>query len=420
MGDVQEFRDAVAELEIRREAVLDYVRNMNNWLCVHATRSMPSKSKDGGLYIQSTAMATGFEKYPRSTVHFTLNHVVGSHGYGNWDATPFVLLAPYNSLVKLNDNPAEVSATDTYWSVDPDVGFRLPENTYIVKPSNDVLFHIGENIATYKTDNFTDEEIKQIESMMTSYDLYEYEKYKNADFMDYEIEQILMYAPDVVKKMYAGSKDKKAFLRGMYEESKYEILTKYLRNVVVSLAMDKIGYQYVSCGDACEKSVEIAKVAHDSGLNANASNKGHSNSIYCALEEVYGGLRVMFEGGICNDGLYGQKNVDGLYNELVKMQKGFYVNEIIDSIISDKSIDFYGLYLRRFKLETVLRNMIIGTIAEFDEKLDKTLRKNSEKLSKKYVDWLNQIKQWSGYSDLVVKLKGLKNQMCLMSDGRGF
>ena len=86
-----------------------------------------------------------------------MNHVVGSHGYGNWDATPFVLLAPYNSLVKLNDNPAEVSATDTYWSVDPDVGFRLPENTYIVKPSNDVLFHIGENIATYKTDNFTDE-----------------------------------------------------------------------------------------------------------------------------------------------------------------------------------------------------------------------------------------------------------------------
>ena len=434
MGNVQEFRDAIAEIEskkeergadsleriLQREKGLDYVRDMNNWLCVHATRYLPIKSQDGGMYIPTTAMATGFEKWPRSTVHFTLNHVVASHGYGSWDDTPFIVLVPYGSVVKLNDNPAEVAATDTYWSVDPDVGLRLPENTYIIKPSNDALFSIGENGATYKTDNFTDEEIAQIESMMNPYDRQMYDKYKNADFSDAAIEDMLLYSSDIVKKMYAGSRDKKAFLRGMFEESKYEILTKYLRNAVVEMAMNKIGYQYVRCGDACEKSVAIAQTARENGLDANESNKGHGYSVYAAMEEVHGDLNHKFNGGILYDGLYNHKNVDALYNELVKMQKGFYIDKIIDSLINNKPIDIYELYLRRFKQELEWRKIKVKTIAEFDKNLEKTLRRNADALSKKHIQWLNQIKQWPGYDNLIIKLKALRSPAQFIEAERDF
>ncbi len=434
MGGVKEFRDAITEIKSKKqsrtlsswelaeqeERELDYVRNMDNWLCVHATRYLPLKSKDGGMYIPTTAMATGFEKHPRCTVHFTLNHVVGSHGYGNWDSVPYVMFVPYKDVVKLNQNPAEVSATDTYWSVDPDVGLRLPENVYVVKPANDTLYSIGENGATYKTDNFTDEEIQQIESMMTPYDKLEYEKYKNADFPDWEIENVLMCAPEIVKKSYDSSKDKKAFLRGMYEESKFEILTKYLRDAVVKLAMSKIGYEYVPYVDACYRSVEVAKVARESGLSANASDKGHGNSLFHSMEEVYTDLASRFEGGILCDGLFAQKNIDDLYNEILRSKGVSYVVEIIDSIVNDKPIDIYGLYVRRFNLEKEWRPSIKAkTIAEYDKNLDKTLRKNAECLSKRYMQWLGQIKQWPGYDELVAKLKQAKTQMQIVDMGRG-
>lgn len=435
MGNVKDFRDAITEIESRNqprgfsswelreqeERELDYVRNMDNWLCVHATRYLPIKSEDGGMYIPTTAMATGFEKYPRCTVHFTLNHVVGSHGYGNWDTVPYVILAPYKSVVELNQNPAEVSATDMYWSVNPDVGLKLPENMYIVKPSNDSLYSIGENGATYKTDNFTDEEIQQIESMMTPYDRREYEKYKNADFADWEIEDILMYAPEIVKKSYNSSKDKKAFLRGMYEESKFEILTKYLRDAVVKLAMNKMGYEYVPYTDACRRSVEVAKVAYESGLRANASNKGHGNSVYHSMEEVYSALSARFEGGLLSDGLFVLQNTDDLYNEILKFKDASYTIDIIDSIINDKPLDIYKLYVQRFELDkTWLKSIKAKTIAEFDKNLDKTLCKNAELVSKRYTQWLGQIKQLPGYAEFVAKLKQLRAQMQIVDMGREY
>lgn len=438
MGNVKDFRDAITEIESRNqprgfsswelreqeERELDYVRNMDNWLCVHATQYLPLKSGDGDMYIPTTAMATGFEKHPRNTVHFTFNHVVGSHGYGNWDTVPYVILAPYKSVVELNQNPAEVSSTDTYWSVDPDVGLRLPRDTYIVKPDNSVLFSIGEHVATYKTDNFTDKEIQQIESMLSPMDKKKYEKYKNADFADYEIygfNGILELLPDVGKKMYAASKDKKAFLRGMYEEAKFEILSKFLRDAVVKLAMNKMGYEYVPYTDACRRSVEVAKVAYESGLSANASNKGHFNSIYSAIEGVYKSLYCAFEGGLFNEGLYNQQNINDLYNEILSAREEVYSDMYLDSIINNQPIDFYSLYVKRFEHEAsgMYSMTKAKTIAEFDVNLDKTVRRNVDKLTARYKQWLAQIKKWPGYDEFIVKLKKLKRQNRVVDMGRG-
>lgn len=433
MSKAEEFRNAIDALSakaggdldrrIQQEQVLDYVRNMDNWLCVHATRYLPLKSGDGDMYIPTTAMATNFEEHPRNTVHFTFNHVVAAHTEGNWDTVPYVILAPYKSVVELNQNPAEVSPTDTYWSVDPDVGLRLPRDAYIVKPDNSVLFSIGEHGATYKTDNFTDKEIQQIESMLSPKDKETYEKYKNADFADDEIYGsygILEILPDVGKKMYAASKDKKAFLRGLYEEAKFEILSTFLRDAVVKLAMDKMGYEYVHYGDACPRSVVVAEVAEANGLNANASDKGHFNSMYWEIEDVYKSLDRVVEGEFSNDGLYNQQNTNDLYNEILSVRKKEYGDIFLDSIINNQPIDFYSLYVERFELMAsgVYPLTKAKTIAEFDANLDKTVRRNVDKLTARYKQWLAQIAKWPGYDEFIVKLKKLKRQNRVVDMGR--
>ena len=161
---------------------MDYMADMSHWCAVHVTKYMPKHHNDGTMYIPTTAMATDFDA-PRSTVHVTLNHVVTSHMMGSWNDMPIVVLAPYNDVTEKNGNPAEVAGTDTYWSLNPDAGLILPENTYIVQPKNDgPLYQIGEHGATYKRDNYTEEEVERIEYWLNPYDLERYTKYKNGDF----------------------------------------------------------------------------------------------------------------------------------------------------------------------------------------------------------------------------------------------
>ena len=87
----------------------------------------------------------------------------------------------------------------------------------------------------------------------------------------------------------------------MYEEAKFEILSTFLRDAVVKLAMDKMGYEYVPYRDACPCSVVVAKVAQEYGLNATPTNKGHFNSMYLEIEDVYNSLYCKVEGWLSND-----------------------------------------------------------------------------------------------------------------------
>ena len=206
MDKIEAFKHAVRNLNHFDGE--DYVSNPKNWCIVHATQYMPLKHKDGSMYIPSTAMATNFE-IPRSTVHTTFNHVVKSHIMGSWDDTPIVILAPYTDVVEKNGKPTQIAAVDTYWSVNPEHGFVLPKTAYVVKPSNDVLFNIGEHGATYKRDNYTEEEIQTILGLLTPEDRIKYEKYKNADLEDYEIQQEFL-VDKRVQKMYESEKNKKA------------------------------------------------------------------------------------------------------------------------------------------------------------------------------------------------------------------
>ena len=211
MTKSDKFRAAIEKLQ---DVDIDpeYMADMNNWCVVHVTRYLPFKNIDGSLFIPSTGKATDF-RFMRSTVHVTLNHTVQENNGGSWDDTPIVVLAPYTDVVKKNGNPVHVGGLDTFWSVSPDTGLFLPKTAYVVQPDNyGPLYKIGKDGATYKRDNYTEEEIAIIESMLEPEAKEKYMKYKNGDISEQDVEH-LGSIDKRVRKMYESAKDKKAFLR---------------------------------------------------------------------------------------------------------------------------------------------------------------------------------------------------------------
>ncbi len=454
MDKIEIFKQAVRNLS--DYVGTDYAAKPENWCVVHATKYMPLRHKDGTMYIPSTAMATNFD-VPRTTVHTTFNHVVTSHMMGSWDDMPIVVMAPYTDVAKENGNPAQISAVDTYWSVNPKRGLVLPDNAYIVQPSNDVLFSVNEHGATYKRDNYTDEEVKMILEMLNPEERETFEKYEKGDFKDYEIEHEF-YIDNRVKKMYESAKDKQAFLRGLFEENRFDILSHYLRNTVVRLAMKKIGfYKIQGIYDGSYTSTIIKDAATKMGIQATASNKGHSNSIYAEMEDFWGRIKTVFNGGFDEYGVINAPDFKSLLGYISSHSENRIIQEIVKSLTENKPLDFIDLYEKHFISEInqhiswaglytqTLQNELldierydiseqekdqrraevyqkqqenaeylkelnaIKKISDFDANLSEVLYKNAEILSAEYETRRKNLMSRPGYDDFIQKLQDQYN-----------
>lgn len=263
-----------------KENAYEIMDNPENWVFVHATNYEPKNNEKGEMYIPPTAMVTDL---PRASVHGKLNAVVGANSAGSWDKAPFVVLAPFNDVVRLNGNPQEVSVDDTYFIPDPDTGLVLPKNAYLIKPdpNADKLINFGEGVITYKTDNYTDKEIEEILALSKG-DKCLYEKYMNGDASDFQINHLLGYDKKLMAA-YDKSENKKLFLRGLLEEDRFVILNKLLRDVAVKMGLEKMGYHYV-CSHEDRISENVANIARENGIRGCSSDKGHSLSLEHLLE----------------------------------------------------------------------------------------------------------------------------------------
>lgn len=263
-----------------KENAYEIMDNPENWVFVHATNYEPKNNEKGEMYIPPTAMVTDL---PRASVHGKLNAVVGANSAGSWDKAPFVVLAPFNDVVRLNGNPQEVSVDDTYFIPDPDTGLVLPKNAYLIKPdpNADKLINFGEGVITYKTDNYTDKEIEEILALSEG-DKYLYEKYMNGDASDFQINHLLGYDKKLMAA-YDKSENKKLFLRGLLEEDRFVILNKLLRDVAVKMGLEKMGYHYVYSHED-RISENVANIARENGIRGCSSDKGHSLSLEHLLE----------------------------------------------------------------------------------------------------------------------------------------
>ena len=392
MSDLKERIERLREMiSGGRESDATYMSKMRHWLCVHATKYEPKCNEEGDLFIPTTAMATDNE-LPRSSVHVTLNQVVASHMGGNWDACPIVILAPYNDVVDLNGNPQEVATADTYFIPNPDKGLVLPKSTYIVKPSldNSKLYEIGENCATYKTDNYTDEEIEEILSL-SGMDKYRYDELMSGKVSDYESKMILGY-DEKLMDLYAKTEDKQAFMKGVLEEDRFVILNKLLRDATVKMAMGKMDFRYVLAHED-EASGVVAETAIEEGIRGNSGNKGHSCSLEAELEEqgciLYSVAQKMKT-----------ENVDDIYNALTA--SGSVGKSIISCILKDKPFeDGYKIYQDTFDGYAKRKAEYIDDaegfqrrgIKGYNEYLDITLHRNADKMTKNINQSINELKE---------------------------
>jgi hypothetical protein len=115
---------------------LEIVRS-HGFVAVHTSAVMPyhiAENGEGVSVIRSTAEfgGDGELQFPRSTVHFSLNHAVESHVQGSFDNRPVTVVAPLEKILELNGAPAVLHGVDTYTSSNPGEGVFVPEQSTII------------------------------------------------------------------------------------------------------------------------------------------------------------------------------------------------------------------------------------------------------------------------------------------------
>jgi hypothetical protein len=393
-------------LELKQEP--EYMSSMDNWLLVHATRYMPLKNDKGELYIPTTAMATDFA-IPRGTIHFTLNHVVKSHTAGSWEDADIVMLLPFQETKQVNKSlPEEVSINDTYFFPQSEKGLLLPKGTHIVRAVSELpdgqLYDVRGNETVYKTENFTPDEIKLLVGRMGSTTKYLYEKYINADFMDYEIEDIVYRLGDRGKEMYESATDKKIFLKEVYTDAVHNMLKVQSRNLAVQAAAKTMGYKYIhDTGDMSKTSQTVAKTAVERSMVGNISDKGHSNSVYEEIERLW-----IFHRQIMDESLGYGDGLNVLINKPQPLEEIYeYINKrtdytvelepYVDAIVKNKPLNLKRKcldYIKRYKQEN--NGKLIGLVNKW-----------CDKEAREFGEFQKKLKKISGYKDFVIKLKNM-------------
>lgn len=401
-----------------------------NWCCVHATRYVPRRDKDGNIVIQSTAAATGFE-YARNTVHTTLNHVVEDHGYNGWSDCPYVVFAPYGAMTAKNGEPVGMSLIDTYFSTGVDGGLVFPKDSaYLVHPSKTTdteLYNIGEKEATYKANDFTVEEINAILSMMSPKARTEYNRLIAGDLDDAEI-RLALGTDKRVKQFYdhakaKGPESEKAFLRGIMADKCDEILAKYLRDFVTRKAMESKGMAYINDALACSNDrKKVDKAVRDVAVDKkiDAAGDSHARSFYGVdgIQNTCLGLQQKVNYVIS------EKNMDKLFEYAA--QKPEIKNMIVynDFQYMDNQYEYleddFEKYKERKKSELlspdaiesyqgIYKSLQCKNIEQFDPKLADVLKKQIVTLTKKLKDWRKGMEQNPKFQKLIRKLQDYDN-----------
>lgn len=131
---------------------------------VHATKYRPRETNDG-FEIPTTGEATNWT-YLRNTCHISLNHKVRSHLGGNWNLTPFTIIAPFELMLQANGNPTAIDELDTWWVRNPGETLKFP-NASLVEPGTPPegqLFVIGNHKTIFKGESYTLDDLTKVEN----------------------------------------------------------------------------------------------------------------------------------------------------------------------------------------------------------------------------------------------------------------
>ncbi len=422
---LKNFQDAVTRLKTNRtaeESEGQYMSDINHYVSVHVTQYMPRKNEKGEYYIPSTAMATDYQ-YARNTVHTTLNHAVQPvFGGGDWENMPYVILAPFKDMIATNGKPAMTCLVDTYFSVSPDRGLVLPPSTHIIRPAYDLpdgkLFEIRGNETVYKQIDYTDAEIELLKSHLSPRQIKQYDNYLNGCVTDTWTNEAHIAAEleklgESGRKLYDAAKDKTAFLRGLFENSRDAVLGQLVRDIATRATMEQMGYRYIDHTyeyDTPSEAVEKTALSH--GMDATTTNKAHSNSLYSTMEDYVYEINSALE-------FFANKNTsfDAMLTRLSDTTLQSYL-QIRNALLSTDKPKFYAVF------QHVLNNLSTRlpefkpykTIADFDANLDKTIQRYCAQREQEFQKLRTELKQRPGYDQFIQRLAAYQQSQTLAND----
>ncbi|MBR2341869.1 MAG: hypothetical protein IKA73_00160 [Alphaproteobacteria bacterium] len=418
----------------------DQAADMKNWFLVHATKYLPRRNKNGDWFIPTTAMATDFE-VPRSTIHFTLNHIVTGHMYGNWDEQPYIVVMPYMDVVAKNGKPAEIALVDTWFSPNPDAGIVLPQGARIVRPVKDLpdgqLVAVRGNEVVYKSIDFTDEEERLILSKLDAGKRARYDSLSNGDFTDMDIKIAVNNMGAVGKKLYEGAKDKKAFLRGLFANDREAVLGQFVRDIAFEVCIrDMGGRVWHDVWDGSELAEAVQHVALGQKIDATAANKGHSSSLEAEIEHMWFYIdSFLVHGFWMHDDKVGLLGIgDDLKSAMEFIQRGkIYpgVGVIIQALASEKPVDFMAVFKPLIHdYDNMLKSAAIRTkgtpyegilppgcenLAQVKPNLDITLKRWCAKTTERFEKWRSQVKQLPEYPEFIAGVRAVANEIAVQN-----
>ena len=189
------------------------------------------------------------------------------------------------------------------------------------------------------------------------------------------------------------------------EQRKNAILKKILRNAVVTMTMEKMGYLYINSHED-SISGQFAETAKSTNIPSNSGRQAHSSSLEKALEAnskwLSDTLSVLKTGNL--DDIYSSVTFEG--DDMFGDSQPKLVNKYIRaSIIKDNSPDFYDMYTETFNDWNRDRTKTYASIKDYNPRLDEVIRRNNERMTNQYSIVLETLKQNPKFDEFKQKLE---------------
>lgn len=127
--------------ELLSDQEIDLIAS-KHFVAVHTSPVAPyhiGGGSDGPSVIRPTSEfgVQGDAPFPRNTLHWSLNHPVESHLYGNFGGRPYTVVAPLEDIARMNGAPAVLYGVDSYYALNPGDGLLVPDSAHVIEMTDD-------------------------------------------------------------------------------------------------------------------------------------------------------------------------------------------------------------------------------------------------------------------------------------------
>jgi hypothetical protein len=200
-------------------------------VAVHTTSSYPLPLGTTGMrtIFPTGEFDTGTVKhYPRSTIHWSLNHPVTSHMSGSFSDRPITIVSPLSELARENGAPDVLAGVDTYFAFDPGRPQVISPKTAIIKLQERDGAFIEQSSEGYsiRATQLTSKDLQQLRDLI-------YENQQATERSADLVHDIIQEAQfdDLYSNWIAKKPDK---LSQLPEVQEYNVPYKSMHNLVIS------------------------------------------------------------------------------------------------------------------------------------------------------------------------------------------